>query len=209
MSEIQFTQDAIKQATGKAGAVVNDVWMVPVDEIRVYEDCSVCVKDESYQARVREIADSILANGFYRDKPLVGFAARGHDGKDIFYLTDGRTRHEALLLAIEEGAGIKSVPMVTSNTASPLRTHQKGVRNIYISDQEKAIIARFLYRDEATLDRIVRNKEELPKLAQKVLEKRLTGLLDVLSSESLEAAAAGKIDLAAICVEVAQKVAEN
>lgn len=137
MSEIQFIQGAIKRAMREAGAVASDMWMVPVDEIRVYEGFNVRVKDEGYQARVREIADSILANGFYRDKPLVGFAARGDDGKDIVYLTDGHTRHEALLLAIEEGAEIKSVPMVTKpagtsmedltvalvtgNTASPLR----------------------------------------------------------------------------------------
>lgn len=75
---------------------------------------------------------------------------------------------------------------------------------MFISDQEKAVIARFLQRDEATLDRLVRNKERLPKLAQEVLDKRLTGILELLSSETLEAIADGKIDLAAVCAELAK-----
>jgi ParB-like chromosome segregation protein Spo0J len=70
--------------------------------------------NEDYQARVRSIADSIKANGFYADKPLAGYVGKDEStGDGVIFLTDGHTRLAAYDLAVNEGANIEVLPMVT------------------------------------------------------------------------------------------------
>jgi ParB-like chromosome segregation protein Spo0J len=86
-----------------------DVYMVPVGSIRVREGFNaVREADPDYPAHIRELADSIKANGFMRHKTLTGLIAS--DG--FVYLSDGHTRYAATLLANEEGAGIESLPFM-------------------------------------------------------------------------------------------------
>jgi len=107
----QFAQGALKKATN--GMTSGDLWNCPRVRIHVDPEFNVRVKDENYNARVRSIADSIKANGFYKDKPLAGYAALDPSGFDIIVLTDGHTRLDAVDLAISEGVDIKDLPMVT------------------------------------------------------------------------------------------------
>ena len=73
----EWSLGSIKRAMEHAGK--SDLWSVPIGEIKVHPNFNVRVKDKEYHAAVREIADSIIANGFYKDKALAGFVAREGD----------------------------------------------------------------------------------------------------------------------------------
>ena len=101
----------VKAAMKDVGAVSADLWQVEPTRLRVLEGFNARVKNEAYTGRVRWIADSIKANGYYKDKPLSGFVAR-EDGVDVIYVTGGHRRHEAVLLALSEGVEVPAVPVV-------------------------------------------------------------------------------------------------
>jgi ParB family transcriptional regulator, chromosome partitioning protein len=104
---------SVKSAMGAAGAKSRDLWMIPVADLHVNPGFNVREKDAAYQARVRNIANSIKENGFFSDRPLSVFTAK-EDGQDIIYITDGHTRFDAVKLAISEGVEIEQVPAVTA-----------------------------------------------------------------------------------------------
>lgn len=106
-----LTAGNVKAAMKEVGAASSDLWKVEPGRLRVLEGFNVRIKNEAYTARVRWIADSIKANGFYPDKPLTGFVAREGD-ENIIYVTGGHRRHEAVHLAISEGAEVGTVPVV-------------------------------------------------------------------------------------------------
>ncbi len=86
-----------------------DIYMVSLDAIRVRPGFNAPrLADPDYPAAVREYADSMKVNGFFRHKPLKVCAAV--DG--YLYLSDGHTRWDAVQLANSEGAGIEAVPVV-------------------------------------------------------------------------------------------------
>lgn len=88
-----------------------EMWDVQVEDLRVLQDFNIRIRNAEYFAHVRNLADSILANGFYKDKPLSGFGTLAGK-KPIIYITDGHCRYEAVLLAISEGAPITELPVV-------------------------------------------------------------------------------------------------
>ncbi len=86
-----------------------DVYMIPLSIVRVREGFNDARKaDPDYPAHIRELADSMKAQGWMRHKPLVGVIAE--DGNA--YPSDGHSRYEAALLANSEGAGIESIPFM-------------------------------------------------------------------------------------------------
>ncbi|WP_175795933.1 ParB/RepB/Spo0J family partition protein [Burkholderia anthina] len=88
---------------------VADVYMVRLDALRVRPGFNAAREaDPDYPVAVREYADSMKANGFFRHKPLKVSAAS--DG--FLYIADGHTRFAAVQLANEEGAGIESIPVI-------------------------------------------------------------------------------------------------
>lgn len=141
--EIQFFPGAKKAAMKQAGASSGDLWKVPVGSIRRHPDFNVRSKDNEYWAAVAEIKDSIVANGYYIDKPLAGYIGRDEGGQDVIWLTDGFTRMDAVEAAIAEGVQIETLPMVTKdsgtsmedltvafhtgNKSRPLRPHELAV----------------------------------------------------------------------------------
>ena len=102
---------SVKAAMKEVGASSSDLWMVPYKDIRVIEGFNVRVRNAEYEAHLHSIRDSILANGFYRDKPLEGYVAK-EDGTNVIYITGGHTRYEAAGLAIEAGAAIEALPII-------------------------------------------------------------------------------------------------
>lgn len=140
--DASLTAGNVKAAMKDAGAVSADLWQVAPDRLRVLEGFNARVKNDAYTARVRWIADSIKANGYYKDKPLSGFVAR-EDGVDVIYVTGGHRRHEAVHLAISEGVEVPRVPVVikpkgtgmedltvdliVGNEGEPLTTYEQAV----------------------------------------------------------------------------------
>jgi ParB family chromosome partitioning protein len=136
-----LTGGNIKAAMKEAGASSSDLWMVPIGDIRVLSGFNVRTRNDEYDAHIKEISESILANGFYKDKPLAGYVAR--EGLvNVIYLTDGHSRLEAAKIAIAGGAEISVLPvvtkpagtsledltvgLVTSNSGRPLTPIEKG-----------------------------------------------------------------------------------
>ena len=115
MTAIPF-QDAVagsvKKAMSEAGAKSRDLYMVPIDGIHKHPNFNIVRIDKAkYDAKVREIADSIKANGFYSSQPIKVFVAKEH-GEDVVYVTNGHTRLDAAKLAIEEGCQLEHLPAV-------------------------------------------------------------------------------------------------
>lgn len=134
---------AMKAADGKK---TGDTYDVPLGNIRILEDFNVRVRDtDDYKAGIIELKDSVIANGFYRHKPLAGYAAKDGDAT-IIYIEDGHRRLEAVEAAnFELGADaqITSLPVVVapqqttmedmlvnlvqSNSGKDLIPYEKGV----------------------------------------------------------------------------------
>jgi ParB-like chromosome segregation protein Spo0J len=99
------SRDQIREVSTGRG----DVYMVPVRSIRVrpgFNDAREA--DPDYPAHIRELADSIKANGFMRHKTLTGLiASDGH-----VYLSDGHSRFAAVQLANSEGADVEALPFM-------------------------------------------------------------------------------------------------
>lgn len=138
----ELTPGNTKAAMRAVGAASSDLWKVAPDQLRTLDGFNARIKNDAYAARVRWIADSIKANGFYPDKPLTGFVAL-EDGTEVIYVTGGHRRHEGVLLAIEEGADVPTVPvvikprgtsmedltvdLVVGNEGEPLTTYEQAV----------------------------------------------------------------------------------
>lgn len=138
----ELTPGNTKAAMKAVGAASSDLWKVAPGQLRTLEGFNARIKNDAYTARVRWIADSIKANGFYPDKPLTGFVAL-EDGQEVIYVTGGHRRHEGVLLAIEEGADVPTVPvvikprgtsmedltvdLVVGNEGEPLTTYEQAV----------------------------------------------------------------------------------
>lgn len=87
------------------------MFYVDPSKIRVMADFNVRVRDESYLAHLRGIADSMLADGFNNAYPLSVYISKEGD-EDVLNLVAGHTRLEASALAIAEGAQFDTVPVV-------------------------------------------------------------------------------------------------
>ncbi len=84
---------------------------VLVEDLLVLEGFNPRTPGEKLTKHIRELADSIKANGFYEHHPIscVG-ALKGK--KPVLYVHDGHCRLAAVKLAISEGAEIADLPIV-------------------------------------------------------------------------------------------------
>lgn len=101
-------------AVRAVGARRQDVFMVVPHELTVIDGFNVRIRNEAYQQHVRGLADSMLSEGFYQDKPLAGFVSL-EGGLHRINVYDGHCRLEAVKLAISEGAPIEHVPVVIAS----------------------------------------------------------------------------------------------
>ncbi|MGN4063612.1 ParB/RepB/Spo0J family partition protein [Burkholderia gladioli] len=108
-AEMELVPGNVKEIVKPFRQGTADVYMVSLDAIRVRPGFNEAREaDPEYPTAVREIADSIKANGFFRHKPIkVAAAADGY-----LYVSDGHTRWDGVLLANSEGAGVEAVPVI-------------------------------------------------------------------------------------------------
>lgn len=85
----------VASAKKAAGAEVGQILMIPPQNIRRLDGFNVRVKTQDYLDHKNDIAASIRANGFFPNKPLGGYVAKEGD-ENVFYLTDGYTRLDAV-----------------------------------------------------------------------------------------------------------------
>lgn len=103
----------LKQGMHDAGGRSADLWKVPVGNLKVMPGFNVRIRDAEHAAYIRELAESIKANGFLPHSVLAGYVAN-EGGSNVVYVTDGHCRLEAVELANAEGSQIEDLPIVIS-----------------------------------------------------------------------------------------------
>lgn len=92
---------------------------VALDKLAVLPGFNTRVKDAEYKDRVSGIAESVLANGFFDDKP---FAVTMLPGDDKVYIYDGEHRFDAVNLAALDGAEFADgLPVAWAKDGSTVR----------------------------------------------------------------------------------------
>jgi ParB family chromosome partitioning protein len=111
---LDIADGKVKDAVAATGATNTNMMMVAPDQLTILDGFNLRITGTpDYEAGIREIAESIKANGFYRDKPfsvkIVGF----DDGSSGFAIMDGHRRYAALQIALLEAPGcVEQVPIV-------------------------------------------------------------------------------------------------
>jgi ParB family chromosome partitioning protein len=140
-NNFEFVPGNVKAVMKEVGATSADLWQVAYEDLHIQPGFNVREKDADYKAHVANIASLMVANGYYRDKPMAGYVAV-IGGKNRIVVTDGHCRHEAVALARSQGADIVKVPvvvkpsgtseedlivaMVASNSGKPLTPYEIG-----------------------------------------------------------------------------------
>lgn len=138
---VEFAAGSVKAAISAANAKSGDLWMVPIDKLIAPAGFNVRVQNDAREARIEEVTESILANGFYRHMPLKGYVGK-EDNEQFIYIVGGFTRLEAAKRAIKRGAPIENLPVVLTpqgtsmadltlgiamdNTGQPLSPYERG-----------------------------------------------------------------------------------
>lgn len=143
----ELVQGNVATAAKAAHAEAGKTYMIPPANIRRLDGFNVRVKTQDYLDHKNAIAASIRANGFYPNKPLGGYVAK-EGTENVFYLTDGYTRLDAVdtLNDPEFGDGgdkIETVPftvkpqgqtledltvaLVQDNEGRPLSVYERAV----------------------------------------------------------------------------------
>jgi hypothetical protein len=92
---------------------------VALDKLAVLPGFNTRVKDADYNERVAGIAESIVANGFFDDKP---FAVTMLPGDETVYIYDGEHRFDAAKQAILDGAEFPDgLPVAWSKDGATVR----------------------------------------------------------------------------------------
>lgn len=112
--DLELVSGSAKAAANAAGATKAD--MLNVDPAHLHEipGFNVRVETPDYLAHIEDLAQSMVANGFYPNKPVAAYVAKDEDGTR-FMLTDGYTRLRAVTRARELGAEIATIPVVVKS----------------------------------------------------------------------------------------------
>lgn len=110
-----------KHLNSTNGVSSGDLFKIPREKIHILEGYNVReLRSPSYQQRVRDIADSMVRNGWLVTEPISGYVARKDDA-DIFYLVKGHTRLAAYDLAVSEGAKLGPIPGIPQPRGTGMR----------------------------------------------------------------------------------------
>jgi len=107
-----MTPGSVKGMAKDTGAGKADLHLVPVEQLQIAEGFNVRVHDAEYTKHIDWLAAQMVANGYDRTKPMSGYVVKGEDGANLIYITDGHSRHAAVLKAIEQGAAIETIPVI-------------------------------------------------------------------------------------------------
>lgn len=109
----RFERDLVQGSTKKAmsGAKSRDLWQIDPRELKFMPGFNTRTPRPGLEAHIRALADSMKSEGYYLDKPIAVYIAREGD-QEVKYVTDGHCRTKAVLLAIQEGAEIATIPAV-------------------------------------------------------------------------------------------------
>lgn len=108
-----------KLLSGLAVERDGNAWRAAIEDIRIIPHFNVRVKNAAYYAHIDSLTQSIVENGYYKDKPIAGYLAQ--EGKKlVIYCTDGHCRIEATRKAIALGIPIKELPVILKEKSTTL-----------------------------------------------------------------------------------------
>ncbi|UIF89287.1 hypothetical protein [Cupriavidus sp. UYPR2.512] len=116
----------VKRLMSDIKAKSRDNYQVPLELIHELPDFNVRVHDEGYDQHIDNLAQSMLTEGFYQDKPLAGIVI-SEGGKDKIFVVDGYSRRSGALRANALGATIATVPMVFKSASTSLEDLTVGL----------------------------------------------------------------------------------
>jgi ParB family transcriptional regulator, chromosome partitioning protein len=119
--EVELQAGVVKAAIKESGAKSGEMLMVPIAAIQVIDGFNVRITGtKEWTAGIEDLTNSIIQEGFYRDKPLTVYVGKDDEGANTFWLTDGHRRFEALTQAIARGADIQTVPVIVKPAGTSL-----------------------------------------------------------------------------------------
>lgn len=134
MNEIELTAGNVKAAMRDADAKSADLWMVPVDQLRLLPGFNIRPIKVEHVAALKE---AIRANGYNRGEVLKGFVSKDGDAGNIINVWDGQHRLTAVRELIAEGVPIEFLPVVVSPAGTSMVDVTVGM--IETSDKKMAL----------------------------------------------------------------------
>lgn len=134
MSEIELTAGNVKAAMRDADAKSADLWMVPVEQLRLLPGFNIRPIKAEHVAALKE---AIRANGFNRGEVLKGFVSKDGDAGNVINVWDGQHRLTAVRELIAEGVPIEFLPVVVSPAGTSMVDVTVGM--IETSDKKMAL----------------------------------------------------------------------
>lgn len=114
----------IKEALAAAGATKTSIQVIPIDAVQIIPGFNARKTDTVEHAeKIDGLVHSMLKIGYDPAHPLTGFVGKDENGNDAIFVTDGHGRLEAARRANEEGADIKTVPMVMRPSSTTMKQH--------------------------------------------------------------------------------------
>lgn len=110
-AEIELTPGNVKAAMREADAKSADLWMVPVDQLRLLPGFNIRSIRPDHVAALKE---AIKANGYNRGEVLKGFVSKEGEATNLINVWDGQHRLTAVRELIAEGVPIEFLPVVVS-----------------------------------------------------------------------------------------------
>jgi len=138
---LQLTPGNLKNGMKAAGAKSNELWTVPLEQLRAIEGFNVRVRNAKYFARVRKYADSMKEHGYLPHKPMAGYMGKDPEtGEDVVFYTAGHTRYDSILLANSELPEEKQIKAVTLVMQPPKTTTTKRLNALLITENDAAAL---------------------------------------------------------------------
>jgi len=151
----EFTPSSMADVIAATGATKSaKMLMVPIDQIVEVPGYNFRITDtDDYRAKVLELKESIMAEGYYDSQPLGCFPALV-DGEPKMVLISGHGRFEAAKLAVAAGADIDRLPVVlkkagSSNVDLAVSLHKENI-NARPTMLEQAVLVHRLYKSGMT-----------------------------------------------------------
>jgi len=144
-------------------ATSNDLWKVPVAQLRPIPGFNVRVRNAKYLARVRRYANSMKKHGYLWEKPMTGYMARDPEtGQDVIFITAGYTRRESIDLANSELPANEQIEFVSMVMKPAKTTTMRHLNALLITENDSAaldpyeasIVCKRMLDDNATVEEI-------------------------------------------------------
>lgn len=138
---LQLAPGNLKNGMKAAGAKSNELWTVPLEQLRAIEGFNVRVRNAKYFARVRKYADSMKEHGYLPHKPMAGYMGKDPEtGEDVVFYTAGHTRYDSIMLANSELPEEKQIKAVTVVMQPPKTTTTKRLNALLITENDAAAL---------------------------------------------------------------------